>query len=486
VTEQNLAQSPLPDSLRESFSGQARDSTYVNKLNNAATDFLRKDPAVTRIIGNHAREVAAEINYTRGHARTLTVLGNSYWYEGIYEIAQSYYLLAARQYQLINDSTGLGETYNNIGEVYKKLNELNQSLDYLLKSQELIKKDSARRALILYNIGELYFRLKNSVKAKEFTDKSYAIAITINNQRIIAFNYWNYAAIELSQNHFKPALAFYFDAEKIWKATGETRALIQTYQDIAEVYRTQRNFFESEKYLKKAITLAGKVNVPDLQVTNYLRYALLDSMRGNYGSAFYYLSRHNALKDSVYSMQKAEQIARFQTIYETESHAQENQILRNEKQIRESELASQKITLLAISVSLFIMGLLASILYRQQRKILFQKNAIEVQATVLLKLNEDLQLFNKTLETRIKERTSQLTVQNQRLTEFTFINAHQLRAPVARILGLINLLNQPNLQERDEVLGHLKTCGEELDAIIHEVSRSLEGAIVKEPEQPGT
>ena len=103
-----------------------------------------------------------------------------------------------------------------------------------------------------------------------------------------------------------------------------------------------------------------------------------------------------------------------------------------------------------------------------------------MQAGALLKLNEELQEFNRGLEARISERTSQLTVQNQRLAEYTFINAHKLRAPVASILGLINLLEQADLRERDVILSHLRTCGEQLDSIIHEVSRNLEDAIVRE------
>jgi tetratricopeptide (TPR) repeat protein len=477
------AQHNLPDSIKARFKGMPLDSNYVIKLNEAAFDYLKTNPHIARIICSNTLEISSRIKYTKGYARALTVMGSTYWYEGIYEFAQNYYLLAARQYQSIKYDQGLGETYNNIGEVYKRLKDYDKALEYLVKSSALVNNDSAHLALILYNIGELYIRLNEIEKAKQFTKQSYDIAITLNNKKVIAFDYWSLGAIQLKAQNYTSALAYYFDAEKIWKETGEIRSLIQTYQDIAEIYRLQKNFTQAEKYLKLAISLAGRIRVADLQVNNYLRYARLDSMRGQYQQALYYLSKHNSLKDSVYNILKAEQIARLQTIYETEGREQENKALRIEKEIKDAELASQRITLIAISTGLLLAGILAWILYRQRVKILFQKNAIEIQATVLLKLNEELQKFNKTLEARIDERTSQLTVQNQRLAEYTFINAHKLRAPVASILGLINLLNQPDLKERDLVLSHLKTCGEELDGIIHEVSRNLEEAIVKESEK---
>ena len=92
-----LSGQTLPDSLRKQFEGMNRDSVYVDRLNMIAQDYLKTNPNTTRTIIAHALDVAPKIKYTRGYARALTVMGNSYWYEGIYEFAQNYYLLAARQ-----------------------------------------------------------------------------------------------------------------------------------------------------------------------------------------------------------------------------------------------------------------------------------------------------------------------------------------------------------------------------------------------------
>jgi tetratricopeptide (TPR) repeat protein len=474
------AQHSLPDSVYAKYGHLRQDSSYVNILNKAATTYLKTNPNVSRKVSEHSLEVASRIKYTRGYARALTIMGNSYWYEGMYEFAQNYYLLAARQYHSIKDSIGLGQTYNNIGEVYKKLNDLDNALEYLLKAIDLKKKDPATRAITYYNVGELYIRLNNISEAQRYIDRSFAIATAENNERVIAFDYWSFAAIETHQNKPEEALKYYFKAETIWKQLGETRSLIQTYQDIAEVFRRIKKFPEAEYYLTQAMQLAKTIKVPDLQVKNYERFARLDSTRGNFSKALFYMSKHNALKDSVYNLLKAEQIARLQTIYETESREQENQQLRTTQALKDAQLEVQYITLIAISVGLILAGIVASVLYRQRKKISFQKEAIEVQATALLKLNEELQLLNRNLEARIEQRTSQLSVQNQRLAEFTFINAHKLRAPVASILGLINLLYQGAEDEKETILAHLRTCSEELDHTIRDVSKNLEDAIVKE------
>lgn len=474
------AQQRIPDSVRKQLAGLPEDSIYIDRLNQIARDYLRTDPDITRAIAAEALETAPKIRYIRGYARALTMMGNAYWYEGTYEFAQNYYLLAARQYQSIDDSTGLGQTYNNIGEVYKKLNENEKALVYLLWSKDLKKKDTATHAITLYNIGELYIRLGRINDAKAYIDQSLVIAQRTNNQRVIAFDYWSFGAIKKQQRDFDAALRYYFEAQEIWKRLAEIRSMIQTSQEIADIYLIQRKYDKTEKYLREAIQLASRIKVADLQVNNYLRFAQLDSIRGNYQRSLYYLSRHNALKDSVYNLLKAEQIARLQTIYETETREKENQQLRSEKELKDSQLSAQRITLAAISVGLVMAGILAWFLHLQRKKISFQKEAIEMQAVALVKLNEELQEWNRSLESRINERTSQLTIQNQRLTEYTFINAHKLRAPVASILGLINLMHKVNPNEKEAILEHLKTCGEQLDTIIRQISSDLEAAIVHE------
>jgi signal transduction histidine kinase len=107
-----------------------------------------------------------------------------------------------------------------------------------------------------------------------------------------------------------------------------------------------------------------------------------------------------------------------------------------------------------------------------------QKLAIEMQATALIKLNEELQELNRNLEARIEHRTQQLTTQNQKLTEYTFMNAHKLRAPISSILGLINLIDQTNPTEHTVIFSHLKTCGNQLDTITRQISQTLEESII--------
>lgn len=79
------------------------------------------------------------------------------------------------------------------------------------------------------------------------------------------------------------------------------------------------------------------------------------------------------------------------------------------------------------------------------------------------------------LEEKVKERTQQLQVQNQRLRDYVFFNSHVLRAPVGRIQGLINLLQHPlEPTEEKKILGLIRESINELDAAIRAANKKLE------------
>jgi signal transduction histidine kinase len=89
---------------------------------------------------------------------------------------------------------------------------------------------------------------------------------------------------------------------------------------------------------------------------------------------------------------------------------------------------------------------------------------------------EDLNQLNRRLEQLVHQRTAELEAQNEKLRQHAFYNAHMLRGPFCRILGLVQLseLLGAGHPEQQEIKAKLAVSLIELDERIREIQRLVE------------
>jgi signal transduction histidine kinase len=93
----------------------------------------------------------------------------------------------------------------------------------------------------------------------------------------------------------------------------------------------------------------------------------------------------------------------------------------------------------------------------------------------LKKAFEEIRSINDNLESLVLARTKHIEFQNRQLTEYAFFNAHKVRRPLARIIGLVQLMEiEPELIQKEDLISKLSACSKELDGVIHEIKSILE------------
>ncbi|HYC86946.1 MAG TPA: ATP-binding protein [Chryseosolibacter sp.] len=129
-----------------------------------------------------------------------------------------------------------------------------------------------------------------------------------------------------------------------------------------------------------------------------------------------------------------------------------------------------------ISMQMGKLKTMNDLLAEQRDQLLRQQETIQHQ-------NKQLEEAKSDLEQKVDERTHQLSVANQelidhniQLQQFAFMTAHNLRSPVARLLGLTSIFNQENLSDpfNLEVVRRIEKCAEDLDEIIRDISLILQ------------
>ena len=94
--------------------------------------------------------------------------------------------------------------------------------------------------------------------------------------------------------------------------------------------------------------------------------------------------------------------------------------------------------------------------------------------------NNEHEIFGLMVEvsdiTEIKKYTNAIEEQNKKFREIAWLQSHIVRAPLARMMGIINLLadNDLDIAEHREFLKHLSTSADELDAIIKDITEKTQ------------
>ncbi len=105
-------------------------------------------------------------------------------------------------------------------------------------------------------------------------------------------------------------------------------------------------------------------------------------------------------------------------------------------------------------------------LKKSTEKLLEQNNQLYQQ-------QEELNILRNNLEKIISGKITESQYKAEILKEYSFVNSHHVRAPLARVLGLIDLIEVENRRKKASsaaLLHKIKTDAEELDVILKKIN----------------
>ncbi len=150
------------------------------------------------------------------------------------------------------------------------------------------------------------------------------------------------------------------------------------------------------------------------------------------------------------------------------------------------ELSQQKIALEGINYELEKVNselrLKEAVIKEQNAELAHKQVRMIVQNEKLFRQKKEIEALKNNLEKLVAQRTKELqqtlddlTRQNQDLSQFSFIISHNLRAPVARILGLLNIFNEGKYEDEDnkQIISLLRKTATDLDTVIRDLTKII-------------
>ncbi len=281
--------------------------------------------------------------------KCLSGRGATYIDLGDFELAGADFFTAlnwAEKYHLTRLES---QVHTNIGMLFLKQNEWEKSIYYFNKSIEKKKElnDLKGMALIYNNIGISYYYLNILDSVLVSFNRSLDMYIMLGDKKGQTRPLFNIGEIYAVKGDYIKALEYCKKSLDIEKAIDYKLGYANSLVYIGDIYTELGKYDEAINHQHQGISILKEIKasseLKDAYFSLYNTYLQMNRL----DSALVYYINMSELKDSIFSLDKVQQIAELEAVYQTKK--KENEILLLEQQ-RDKERYYRIILLSAIMV----------------------------------------------------------------------------------------------------------------------------------------
>jgi class 3 adenylate cyclase len=267
----------------------------------------------------------------------------------------------------------LGKIYIAIAAVYSAMGNKANTIRYYKNAISLLREstDSALYAAALENLGDEYnINFSKPDSALLFFEASGIIWKAIGHKTGIAYNLGNVGLAYAQKGMNTEAERNISGAIGMLEELGNYYPISVYLTYMSDIYREKGDWDAAFIYALRSLKLARQYGLKEQMADAYLKLSELYESSGYEKAALNYYKSHIAFKDSVKNIASVQQMADMQTRFEVARKQSEVDLLNQQRR-------TQRIIVIAVIIALFLITLLAIILYRKNRFINATNSIIE-------------------------------------------------------------------------------------------------------------
>jgi len=467
-----IAQHKQSDTLRLALVKAQTDTEKIIALHDLGNYYYDNHPDSAVSFDQQAYLIAVKNNWKLLQEHQMNNIAGDYVFLGDFANGLLYYQKAHRLGEELGDDFQILNIQSNIGGTYLSEKNYNKALVNFLIADKLIEayakshKKKAKDFNSLYvintsSIGDCYVHLKKLSMAQYYLNKALKVCLEIKFEGVLGTIYDALGKIEQIRNNNAAALSYFNKAIIADKMSNNTQSLSMSNLSLAKFYAAQQRPDSAIFYAQTALNLATQGNFrPDMLSAAEELYNIYDDSK-NLPLAFKFFKLRTAIKDSLYSQDKVQQMLSLDF----------NEKIR-QQEIQSAQTASQnRLRMFVLLGGLALVLLLAFVFWRNGRE---RKRANELLQTQKEEIEKTLGELKAT-QTQLVQREKMAS-----LGELTAGIAHEIQNPLNFVNNFsevsIELLQELKEEEeagnKDDVLAIADDLAQNLQKINHHGKRA--------------
>ncbi|WP_345236187.1 tetratricopeptide repeat protein, partial [Hymenobacter saemangeumensis] len=359
----------------------ARRSAYTQALRSALARSYRGEGNVEENRKNLAAARTAygtEIKLWRqmGNQKELATahnnLGRIYREEGHYSEAMQAYLQGLQLAESSSNQSAQIAILHNLGSLSQLLHDPAAGVEYSRRALTLLNKQPRPDTLVLIGIHSLlsilYVDQQQYQQARPHLQTGIKLARQQRSAQALDWlGYLEYGMgdVAASEQNYRKAERHYLNSANLFARTGLITQQGDALYALAEVQLQHGQRAVALQSARQALALSRQFKVPNDLARAYADFAQFSAKSGDFATAYAYQSRGQAIKDSLFTAEKAEQMAELRTRYESEQKEAQLRQLRGEAALQRAEASWQRQYRNLLAGALLVVGLLGAASYRR-------------------------------------------------------------------------------------------------------------------------
>ncbi|MCD4664395.1 MAG: sensor histidine kinase, partial [Bacteroidales bacterium] len=312
-------------------------------------------------------------------AASNSKIGIAYHELGKYDIAAKYQMEALRYYEKTNDSIRMSQTFTNLARAFFENDDFEKAIYYDEKALDIFTRYNYTYGMATtYGSLALNYQETDRVeKAITYLEKSLALFKSLNDDYNAATVLLNLGQINRYEGDTQKGIEYYREAIEIAKKTGDLHTYSMALANLANCFMDIDRTSEAEKLYLEALDIAKEIQVLKVEHQCYRELANLYEKTGRYKEALAFKSKQYVVNDSIYNIEKYEQLSDLEKKYESEKKEQQIEILKVKNEVKKLTIKRQKNLIIVTIAGIVLLIIIGFLWYNRKR--LQQKATLEAE-----------------------------------------------------------------------------------------------------------